>query len=53
MTNRQQVVTIFYKEIKTENTSINVVTKKSYKQEIENTIINDPLLESDVIDKND
>ena len=39
--------------METENTSMNVVTKESYEQEIEDTIMNDPLFESDVIDEND
>ena len=52
MTNRSQVITIFYEEMETENTFMNVVTKKSYEQEIEDMTINDPLLESDVTDEN-
>ena len=39
--------------MKTENTFINIVMKESYEQEIKDTIMNDPLLESDVIDEND
>ena len=53
MTNRLQVVIIFYEEMKTENTFINLVIKKSYEQKIEDTIMNDSLFESDVIDEND
>ena len=38
--------------METKNTFIDVVTKKSYEQKIEDTTMNDLLLESDVTDEN-